>query len=88
MPVPKSIRRLNRRQSELRREQLRHEQFRRERLRAARRREAEFRGKCLDTLKGTLFIVAILAFFAMIYWLAVSELLPTGYWSGYFTSRP
>ena len=88
MPIPKSIHRLNRRQSEVRRDLLRQEQFRRDKLRTARRREAEFRGKCLDTVKGTLVIVAILAFFAMIYWLAVSQLLPTGYWSGYFTNRP
>lgn len=79
MAVPKTVRRLTRRQSELRRDQLRREQLIRDQHRTAQRRKTDFRRECAEGAKGTLLILGILGFFALVYWLAISNLVPAAY---------
>lgn len=79
MAVPRTIRRLSRRQSESRKDQLRKDQLLRDHYRRDHRRRMERRRQRVEGLKGTLVLLAILGFFALIYWLAISDSLPAAY---------
>lgn len=79
MTVAKTVRRLNARQAESRREQLRQEQFRREQLRKERSHKVQLRRDRVDGIKGGLVLLIILALFALVYWLAVSNAIPAAY---------
>ncbi len=79
MAIHKSAPRLNRREAELRKAQLRREQFQRDKHGKEQRRKIDQRRQYVDRVKGGVLILAIIGFFALVYWLGVSDLVPRAY---------
>ncbi len=79
MVVPSSVRRISFRESQLRREQLRKRQHERDQARRNRLRRSQFHRELIEGFQSAALIIAIIGFFALIYWLAVSDQVPTAY---------
>ncbi|MBN2021288.1 MAG: hypothetical protein JW809_00705 [Pirellulales bacterium] len=63
-------------EAERRRAWLRRDQARRDEVRRRTRRRAEFRANLIAGVQGALAVAALLSFFALACWLAVSGALP------------
>jgi len=79
MAVSKRIRRLSFREAEAYRTRLREDQHRRDRLRQEKLRLFRRDSRRVDGIEGVLVLVLIFGFFALVFWLAVSDFVPAAY---------
>jgi len=79
MAVSKKVRRLNLHQANAYRDQLRQEQLRKDQLRREKLNRIQRRNDRAYGIQAFAVLLAIIGFFAIIYWLAVSESIPTAF---------
>ncbi len=79
MAVPRTIRRYRLRECQLRRDQLRCDQARRDQERNLKLRNTLRRHKWTERIEGALVLAAIISLFGLVYWLAVSDMVPAAY---------
>ncbi|MBN2474446.1 MAG: hypothetical protein JXB62_07545 [Pirellulales bacterium] len=79
MAIPKTTRRMSVRESELLRDRLRANQFRRDQVRRAALHRQDRRRNRIEGFEGLVVLLLVVGFFALIYWLAISDSVPAAY---------
>ena len=74
MAVPRTVRRVGRRERQLRAEQIREEEIHRSALRKEDLRQAQIRRKRIEAVKAVFAFLGTIAVFAFLYWLANTRL--------------
>lgn len=77
--VSRSVQRLSARECEQRREQVRADQLRRQIARRQKLQKGLRRRDRIETAQGVALLAAIIAMFALVYWLAISDAVPTAF---------
>ena len=77
--ISRSVQRLSARECEDHREQLRADELRRQVSRRQKLQKGLRRRDRIETAQGLALLVAIIAMFALVYWLAVSDAVPTAF---------
>ena len=78
-PVSRSVRRLSANECEVRRDQLRADQLRRQVSRREKLQRGLRRRNRMEIAQGLAFLLALIAMFALVYWLAVSDSVPAAF---------
>lgn len=79
MAISRKISRLSRRQAETQRSQLRQDQYFRDEVRKRKQKKIVRRSNLIESFQGIVVLLLIVGFFAMIYWLAVSDSVPAAF---------
>jgi len=77
--ISRSVQRLSSRECDQRREQLRADQLRWQIARRQKLQKAMRRRDRIETAQGVALLAAIIAIFALVYWLAISDAVPNAF---------